>query len=148
MISIAPTILVPRRYRTAQVAWRRRVCESRTAPHATPRHENHARSCVSVFLCGSDSRFRFLLFAWRHILLLHSEQKRTFCGHKHFKIEIKIICGSGCVSAAKPARRILAPIKIAAPSFKLGPITFVTSAAGYVRVARRVAVGWAMIFLQ
>ena len=54
--SIAPTSCL-RTYRTARVPWRRRVCESRTAPRATPRHENHARCCVWVSLCGSDLRF-------------------------------------------------------------------------------------------
>ena len=56
MSSIAPTTC-SRTYRTVQVVWRRRVCESRTAPRATPRHENHARCCVWVSLCGSDLRF-------------------------------------------------------------------------------------------
>ena len=65
-----PPTTCSRRYRTAQVAWRRRFCESRTAPAATPTHESHARCCVLVSLCGSDPRFRFWLFAssknWRH----------------------------------------------------------------------------------
>ena len=56
MSSTAPTTC-SRTYRTVQVVWRRRVCESRTAPRATPRHENHARCCVWVSLCGSDLRF-------------------------------------------------------------------------------------------
>ena len=42
---------------------RRRFRELRTALGATPRHENYARCCVSVFLCGSDLRCRFRLFA-------------------------------------------------------------------------------------
>ena len=56
MRSIAPTTC-SRTYRAVQVVRRRRVCESRTAPRATPRHENHARCCVWVSLCGSDLRF-------------------------------------------------------------------------------------------
>ena len=56
IISIAPTPC-SRSYRTAQLSWHRCFCELCTAWCATPRHENHARCCVSVFLCGSDSRF-------------------------------------------------------------------------------------------
>ena len=58
MISIAPPTC-PRGYRTVQVAWLRHVCESHTVPRATPQHENHARCCVSVSLCGSDSSSGF-----------------------------------------------------------------------------------------
>ena len=98
MSSIAPTTC-SRTYRTARVPWRRRVCESRTAPPATSRHENHARCCVWVSLCGADSSSGFwtvLRFAvtnenvfrlWSKLILKRIDQnatkRKTVCGRKH-----------------------------------------------------------------
>ena len=94
MSSIAPTTC-SRTYRTARVPWRRRVCESRTAPRATPCHENHARCCVWVSLCGSDLRFTMFTFS-----LQRTDATNRFGFVLRF--DFKIVCGCGCVSAPKP----------------------------------------------
>ena len=94
MSSIAPTTCSCT-YRTARVPWRRRVCESRTAPRATPCHENHARCCVWVSLCGSDLRFTMFTFSLKELM------PQTVLGQKRFSIDFKIVCGCGCVSAPK-----------------------------------------------
>ena len=86
MISIAPTTC-SRSYRTAQVSWPRRLCKSRTAPSAAPWHENHARGCVSLFLCGSDSRSGFHTVL--HFVVANKPVLRFVV-----KIDFKIICGS------------------------------------------------------
>ena len=94
MSSIAPTTC-SRTYRTARVPWRRRVCESRTAPRATPCHENHARCCVWVSLCGSDLRFTMFTFSLKEL----TPQTVLRFG---LRFDFKIVCGCGCVSAPKP----------------------------------------------
>ena len=97
MISIAPTTC-SRSYRTAQVAWRCRFCESHTAPRATPWHENHARSCVSNSLCGSDSSSGF------QTVLRFVVTNKTILRFV-VKIDFKLLCVSGCVSATKHQTR-------------------------------------------
>ena len=91
----------------------------------TPSRWKHDSTSAPIRFRISSAKRRSGLTVWSlcvfvdagcsHPVITDSDQ--AFCGHKHFKINFKIISGSDCVSATKPFRPILAQSKRVAPSF-------------------------------
>ena len=89
-----------RSYRTAQVSRSHRVCESRTAPAATPWHENHCGTRVVAFhsffvaQIRSSSGFQTVL----NFVVTNKTVLRFVV-----KIDFKTICGSAQVPESQKA---------------------------------------------